>query len=591
MTILFLVAVVFPSLVLMGFLYLQTHRSLDEQLIVNARRVFRELQRSIDKQVGNTKGLAQEIALSTTLRNFFFPDGVFRSDDVIRLQQHIFPMVSFIAETEGNFQDSLSIYLTDKSIPEAWPYIYHDDRLINAPWYSRLRNSEEDTRWIYPNTSGVRSRFFKRGDARRVFSFAHLMTTVFGGQHIGAAVVHLSERRVFETFENFARPSMQFFIHAGDGSLIYQSESDDRTAPLSAPELRRATEGATSADELEVAARLTRVDRDRFAYLVGKVRLLDGWMVSRIDLSAESARLSPGRWTAMSLLVFAVLLAQVVTYRFLSSMLRRLAGLTGAMNRAAEGNLDQEFDDPENDEIGQLGRDFNFMIQRIRDLFQQTVERELAQKNAQLRALQFQITPHFIYNTVDILRMRLVMDGNIEVADGLAAFGTMMRYNATQASLQVPLREEIVYVQEYMMIQRLRFEETVRLDIRVPESLQQRFILKFVLQPLVENAVQHGRRDDEGSILTVTVDGIEEAGHIVLSVRDDGVGIREATLRHVRTLLSGNSDRSEDEDKLGLVNIHGRLRLYYGPRSGLRVDSSPGGGTVVELHIPIGDAE
>jgi sensor histidine kinase YesM len=320
-------------------------------------------------------------------------------------------------------------------------------------------------------------------------------------------------------------------------------------------------------------------------------------MVSGVDLSSEAARLSPGRWAAMGLLVFAVLLAQLVTYRFLSLMLRRLGRLTGAMNRAAEGDLTQEFDDTGSDEIGQLGRDFNFMIERIRDLFQQTVEREVAQKNAQLRALQFQINPHFIYNTVDILRMRLVMDGNVEVADGLAAFGTMMRYNATHGSLKVPLHEEIDYVREYMMIQRLRFEETVQLRIQVPDSVRQRRILKFVLQPLVENAVQHGRRDDDASVLTVTLDGREEAHGIVLHVRDDGVGMTGATLRRVRALLaegaseSGNHEYQEPERKLGLVNIHRRLSLYYGPRAGLRVDSTADAGTTVELHMPVEDAE
>ena len=228
-------------------------------------------------------------------------------------------------------------------------------------------------------------------------------------------------------------------------------------------------------------------------------------------------------------------------------------------------------------------------ISTIRSLIQREATADMMRKQAEIEALQNQINPHFLYNTLETIRGQAIVAGNREIAETTKALADIFRYNISKKGSVVTLKEELDNIQAYMYIQRLRFNARFDLKINVPEETMTLKIPKLIIQPVVENSLKHGLEPKIGQgRITIQAFRTEEALFII--VEDDGIGMDIKKLKMLRKRMQDNDNTetaSERSAHVGLVNVSERIRMIYGNWYGISVESIPNAGTKVQLVLGI----
>lgn len=269
---------------------------------------------------------------------------------------------------------------------------------------------------------------------------------------------------------------------------------------------------------------------------------------------------------------------------FLTDMVTKpLRKLRESMKVVEGGNFDVEIEEPDTgDEISDLFRSFRSMILKIRELIEQNTAEQREKRKSELNALQAQINPHFLYNTLDSIIWMAEGGNRKDVVLMTSSLAKLLRKSISNKNEMVTLEEEIEYTRSYLTIQKMRYVDKLEYEIDVEPAVMRMEIVKLIIQPLVENAIYHGIKYKEGKGLIRITGGFEE-DQIVLRVSDNGVGMTEEELSHVF------DERVTDTRKngVGVLNVHRRIRLYYGGEYGLSFESVKGKGTCVSIHLPL----
>jgi two-component system sensor histidine kinase YesM len=264
------------------------------------------------------------------------------------------------------------------------------------------------------------------------------------------------------------------------------------------------------------------------------------------------------------------------------------------MRQAASGYLDAKVKPSGQDEIADLGTSFNTMIEKIKMLLEQSIREQEHIQKAELRTLQAQINPHFLYNTLDSIVWMAEAGKNEQVIQLVQALSRFFRISLNKGRDWISIKIELDHVQSYLIIQKMRYRDILDYEVNVGPELQVYPILKMTLQPLVENALYHGIKNKRGKGLIRIGAYIDQVQDIVLFVEDNGIGMNSERLDAVRAQLDQPRDLLPEEADIedgknggfGLQNVHQRLRLYFGERYGLQIDSEEHKGTCVYVRIP-----
>ncbi|MDQ0089562.1 two-component system sensor histidine kinase YesM [Paenibacillus anaericanus] len=241
------------------------------------------------------------------------------------------------------------------------------------------------------------------------------------------------------------------------------------------------------------------------------------------------------------------------------------------------------------DEVGQLIVSYNKLSSRIVKLTDEVKWNESLKKEADMQALQIQMNPHFLYNTLSSIHWLALMNRDTKIAEMVGSLSDFLRFSLNNGQEYCSIEQEIIHVKNYVSIQSIRYPDKFVFQVNVASSIQEKFTLKLLLQPLVENAMLHGilKREGEGSI-TIYAECDEQGIHF--TVADDGLGIAPERLNWLRTQLSEHPATHEmgrpTKGGYGLRNVHNRLVLHYGKDAGLIVESTEGEGTRVMFTIP-----
>jgi two-component system, sensor histidine kinase YesM len=250
------------------------------------------------------------------------------------------------------------------------------------------------------------------------------------------------------------------------------------------------------------------------------------------------------------------------------------------------GQLDAHMDAEREDEFGLLTRKITGMTRTINDLIVKEYRLELANKTNQLKALQAQVNPHFLYNALQSIASLSLRYNAPKVYDLIYSLGSMMRYSMNTERTQVPLRDEMEHVQNYVILQTERFgEENLRLEIHAAEAALETVLPKMILQPIVENIFKHGFADGIREAVIRIDCTLEGQSRLVLAVKDNGKGISPERLEEITAGLR-SSGRPENEE-IGLYNVLARLRLQFGSGAEMQLHNEEGQGVTVTLIIPL----
>lgn len=232
-------------------------------------------------------------------------------------------------------------------------------------------------------------------------------------------------------------------------------------------------------------------------------------------------------------------------------------------------------------EIIQLDATFNEMMRRIRYLADKLLQEQENQRKSELKALQNQINPHFLYNTLDSIIYMIDKGENQKAEEMIVALSKFFRISISRGKAIIPLKDEVEHVRNYLLIQKIRFGDQFTYSINLDPSLYQYSCIKLILQPLVENAIEHGLNDNESGG-QIEIIGTQNESYIILKIKDNGYGISEDKLEQIYKSFHDDSIHQG----VGLKNVYQRIKIYYGEEADIKIDSLFDEGTIISIYIP-----
>lgn len=293
----------------------------------------------------------------------------------------------------------------------------------------------------------------------------------------------------------------------------------------------------------------------------------------------------------LSTTLAAVLLALLISLVLIIAVTRPLRSLVRLMKVVQSGNLDVTFPVRRPDETGLVGSAFNRMLLRVRTLIDDVYAAGQRNKEAELKALQNQINPHFIYNTLESIRMTAVMNDDVEVSDMTHLLGKLLRYSIGGGMETVPAAKELEHLKLYVQLLNYRYGNRFTLTLPAEPFDGSLPVMKLLFQPIVENSVYHGLEDGK-PVMHISIRYERDGQEHRFTISDNGAGMSGEALGQLRGKLdepqwSRMSAAGEEDDPrgIGLRNVHERLKLRYGEKYGLQVDAEPGAGTTVTVRF------
>jgi two-component system sensor histidine kinase YesM len=462
------------------------------------------------------------------------------------------------------------------------------DQYNREPWYELPLQRKEQILPTHRTTADM-------NNGKNVIS---LILPVFNPDNmelLGRLIIEISTSEIDSTLGNSYFGSRSFLtIVADDGTVVYDpkgqwSGMNVQATPLSAVRTKK--------DEAPV---VQPFNGERMLIAENKSTGTQWNLISMIPFSQMSKELIKARNTIIGFFIFIAILTTLLVLYLSSRIVSPILQLCKSMSAVSRGDFDTRMNPVQtNGELQLLSYGFNAMMGQLKQLMDTNVNlktyevrAQLKQKEAIINALQNQINPHLLYNTLGIIQS-LAFTEKVPVIEKLACdLADIYRYTAKFSNMEIKLADEIRHVQTYFEIIHLRFPKYFQSYIYVNEKYMEHQVVKLIIQPIVENAVKYSiePRGGSGSII---VTAYEEYEDLIIEIADNGTGIEEELMSSINGRLLRISENAEDEYiqehslGLGITNVHARMVLQYGKRYGVSLSSFVGRGTVVSLRMPL----
>jgi len=293
-----------------------------------------------------------------------------------------------------------------------------------------------------------------------------------------------------------------------------------------------------------------------------------------------------GDLTELRLYYAGILVISLIVASILASYLARLIyrpvqNLTSTVKHVSEGELSTRAQVISRDEMGDLATEFNQMLNQIELLIKELIEKERLKKDAELEALQYQVTPHFMYNTLNSIKYAALIKGERELADLIESFVELLQASISKKGAFLTVSEEVHILQNYVRLQEFRSNTTIKTVYNIEPAASNCLIPRLILQPIVENAILHGIDIKKGNGL-ILISAVVSGERLEIEIKDNGRGMSK---EQIRTLLNSKVKKTKGFTAVGIPNVRDRLELYYGEKSQLRYVSDDRGTTVM-IYLP-----
>lgn len=568
------VLIFIPAAIAGYYYYQRTETNLEEEIRKSSTQTLLQVKDNISFKIAAAQSIIDKVAYTSELKYFLSKDFQMTPEAYANYLDLIKPLIAQAARLNQINVYRLSIYTNNESIPEGWGMFFSDKRIIDQDWYKEfIADGKKIQTWLYPHKDMVFSINSSR-NSNKVFTLVKKIYSA-NGSYLGAATLDILDTEVFSSLKNVDTGFETIYSTENSGKVLYTSRSIDSVAE--ALVLKEYKKGATGSFNCK-----------NILYLYDSVIPLDIGIIIKIPLDGMLANArAAGRNIVLAMLAGFILLI-LFTYLMVKVIFAKLKNIVKVMNNVARGDFNMRIRQEGKDEVGQLADDFNILIEKINVLIQDNIRRETAQKDAQLSALQYQINPHFIYNMIDVFRMKMELAGDFETAEAITDFGKMFRYNISTHSKYATLKDEVDNVKKYINLQKLRFGDKINIAVNLPEEAENFLVIKFILQPIVENSIRHGFSNNKPS-LDIEVDFELRDSHAVITVTDNGTGITAAHVEKLNDMLEYSMDELVREHKdggIGLANINKRMKLFYGHEYFTRMESIEGEFTRTILRFP-----
>lgn len=484
--------------------------------------------------------------------------------------------------------ENIRLYTSNPYITEMWPILFKEKRIMKKPWREEVihRNGME-LWWFDQQTEDVLERLPSQNTSKisllRELDYPK-------DEHLGVIEINMFLKNFFpKMFGPMNDPESVYVVLDRDMNLIrnYRDtffEDEGINPETIKREFSKNKPKSMGSFQFENNA-------TPYLVITAYIEDLEAYMLNVISLESLYAETAKTRNIILSGIIFLMIVLSLFTYVLISLLLKKMYNLKDSMKRVEKGDFNIDVDIKGHDEIAELAFHFKSMLSKINSLIADKVNKQATAKETELKALKTQIDSHFLYNTLENIKMMAEIEEKYEISDAITSLGEMMRYNLKWKNDFVVLDEELNYIKNYIDIMNLRLDGLLTLKIEVPKELLEQEVLKMSLQPIIENAVKHGiipnNLSKEGMI---TVKASYVDGSAIIDIKDNGVGMSPAQCKLLNTRIQSDQENQYESSKtgngIGVKNVNERIKLYYGEGFGVSVTSVEGESTVVTVAIP-----
>ena len=555
-------------LIITGISMRYTKKSIFDNSSMYTQNIIRQMNQNIDSYIAYMENIAYMISSNEDVQDYLFGD-----EDNANARGRLLKQFETILESRSDIRNLGIIGINGrKLINDGKKSMNPDLRLDSQQWYLDALQKPEgplltsshvqhiisgERPWVITLSRGIRN-FSNGGEKEGVF-FIDLNYSAISG---------LCDQNTIGT-KGYA------FILDEYGNIVYHPQQQQLYNELQ-------TENIDLVMKSDSDTVLTGTGRKDKLYSISRSNKT-GWTVVGC-MSVEELLQKSYEAQRSYVLIAAVLMivALLFSRQIARSFTYPIQRLRDSMKKVQEGNFSgADVEIESENEIGSLTRSFNVMTHRIQELMEQNVRDQEAKRKSEVKALQSQINPHFLYNTLDSIIWMAEGKKNEEVVLMTASLARLLRQSISNEDEVVPVSQEVEYARGYLTIQKMRYKDKLEFEISVDPSILNIPLIKLVLQPVIENAIYHGLKYKESKGL-LQVKGFMKDGKAVLQVIDNGVGMDEETLAHIYDRHKVNYH----SNGVGVYNVQKRLQLYYGSEYGITYESKKGEGTTATITIP-----
>lgn len=537
-----------PVMLLFWLSFLQMRSIIDDKGKMNLQSYLQQSVSSMDRTLDGYNSLSDYIAFDRTLAEVFSMEYGTPYEQYEQLTQKVDPILRTASYFHGGMQQ-ITIY-TDNGM------VKHDTTVAPV-------SEIEETDWYQKTLEHPGLNWFANYQEETLFSARKL---AFSSAREGVNILYMDVdyQKLFTPYAETLISECGLYITDQDGKLVFEESRFS---------------GKNQNYDLTYSEFLEQRDRGSTDYIIlceqSNTTGWTVWLYQPVGLAGEAMR-PIGVMAGVTILIciFAAVLAYFITSGMVSSRIERL---THFMQEVQEGSMDMQMESDDRDEIGMLYRGFGSMMKRIRTLINEVYLSKITQKEAELKALQAQINPHFLYNTLSLINWKALAAGEEDISRMTLALSTFYRTALNRGRNVLQVETELSNTRAYLEIQSMLHDGDFDYEIEAQTEILQCESLNLILQPLVENAIHHGIEEKTDGRGKITVRGWKEDNCVWFMVEDNGVGMEQEVADKILTMESKG---------YGVRNVDERIRLCYGEKYAMKVESVVGKGTKMTIHFP-----
>ena len=554
----FSLLVILPFLIILSFLLYESNNISKRNDESTNEKLSSQVIYNVTQHMNFAENLAKAILQNDMLVHFLDKPYQGRVD----LEYYRTTVYDYVKVSNGLSSDyKLRIYLENETIPLGYGTFYHMRDLRQLAVIQQFYNGEEVKLWMDGMNFSMDKSYYYNINAED--DYCYLRKIKIGERNLGLIVIQMPKRIVHNVMSSSS-------IHAEQIHDVFS---------LKKKLVFNFTAAEISDSKLEELQTLTSGIQSYKGLMAG----IYSFSPYPFDIVVVTAPSQSRQILQIVIAIFFLFISITVLLfvRYSNKIIRDIKYCLDAMNTSIDGNFKYDLHVDRKDEISYIADRINYLIARIRKLIDTNIRQQVAAKGTQLIALQHQINPHFLYNTMEIFSSRMELSGLYKESSAMSAFCQILRYNINSDKLLVAIGDELKQIQNYISIQKLR-EIDVKVDISISDPILSVKMIRFIIQPFIENSFKYRK---ENETLHIRIAAAKQEHVVTLIIQDNGIGISEAQLAELNASFKiERTDVFREDKHIGLFNINERLKLFYGEDHAIQA-SIENGFTTFKVHI------
>ncbi len=582
-TVLFSIIMIIPAVVITTSYFQIVRNNLLEQANKKVQEDLKKMGLNINTNISTMNGALDQLIFSQEFPYYLDPNNNLSTHEKNYYVYSVQNQLLNIRYVYTNKFSRLVIYSKNSQIDEFVDWSYHMSRLYDRDYYSEIMKNS-NTR-LYGNIRGYDSTLGNLIDYKELEKKEALVLPIYQkiynyitNECVGIIEVDMTLDKLVNATNLINEASdVKYMLFDRSGNLLFTTDTE--------------TKEKFSLLKFEEGSGVSDIKLGNTDYIIAFDRNSETGLINAAAIDKKDILFSSKGVNGLLILVASISMVLMVMFTNITArvLFRRLREMDKMINQIELGKFDVHIKEHGFNEISRISKSFNHMADKLQNMLISMVQKEKAQKDAEMHALQAQINPHFLYNTLENMRMQCEIDEYYTVANSIATLGDLLRYSLQWESNKVKIDDELNNIGQYIEIMRMRFGDKLSYKLECDKGIGTVMIPKFILQPLVENCFKHGFKNSLPP-WEIFVRVFQEENKVIFCVKDNGTGIDKDRLYQIRKCMSENqpiSDTIRSKNSIGVINVKQRIEMTCPVGSKLDINSERNMGTTVVVTIVI----